>query len=62
MNRPLALLVVAAVLIRAWQVLARVEGVRLYGMVQAYGEIVGVIGLIWLVAAGRRRELRPDRR
>lgn len=52
----------AAVLISAWQVLARVEGVRLYGMVQAYGEIVGVIGLVWLVAAGRRRELRLDKR
>lgn len=63
---PLALLVVAAVLLGAGQVLARVDGFRLYGTVQAYGEIVGVIGLVWLVVAviifafTRRRLGRSD--
>jgi len=47
---PVALLVVGAVMIGAAQGLARLDGFRLYGLVQAMGEIVGVIGLVWLVA------------
>jgi len=59
---PLALLVVGVVLIGAGQVLARLDGFRLYGTVQAYGQIVGVIGLIWLAIAGGRTVLRRNRR
>ncbi len=47
---PMALLVVGAVLFAGAQDLARVDGFRLYGLVQALGEIVGMIGLVWLVA------------
>ncbi len=47
---PVALLVVGAVMIGAAQGLARLDGFRLYGVVEAMGEIVGVIGLVWLIA------------
>ena len=47
---PLALLAVGSVMIGAAQGLARLDGFRLYGLVQALGEIVGVVGLVCLVA------------
>lgn len=48
---PLALLAVAAVLMGTAQGLATIDGFRLYGVVQAFGEIVGATGLIWLMIA-----------
>ncbi len=48
---PAALLVVGVVMIGAAQGLARLDGFRLYGLVQAMGEIVGVIGMVWLISA-----------
>jgi hypothetical protein len=47
---PVALLVVGSVMIGVAQGLARLDGFRLYGLVQAMGEIVGMIGLAWLNA------------
>jgi hypothetical protein len=55
-------MVVAAGLIGAGQALARVDGFRLYGTVQAYGEIVGVIGLAWLVVATTKTVLQSSKR
>lgn len=51
---PLALLAIAAGLFGTSQGLAAIDGFRLYGTVQAFGEIVGVIGVVWLVMAAIR--------
>jgi len=58
---PLALLAVAAGLIGTAQGLAAIDGFRLYGTVQAFGEIVGVIGAVWLVVVLGRAALARRR-
>ncbi len=55
---PLALLAVSAVLIGVAQGLATIDGFRLYGVVQAFGEIVGAIGLVWLAIAATKAGVR----
>jgi uncharacterized membrane protein YgdD (TMEM256/DUF423 family) len=48
---PAALFAVGSLLFAAAQGLARLDGLRLYGLVQALGEIIGVMGLVWLLSA-----------
>ena len=61
---PVALIVVGAVMIGAAQGLARLDSFRFYGLVQALGEIVGTVGLVWLAVVLIRLTLRakPRRR
>ena len=52
---PGALLAVGAGLMLAGEGLARIDGFRLYGQVGGMGEIVVVIGGVWLIAVLTRR-------
>lgn len=58
---PLALLAVGGGMIGLAHGLARLEGFRLYGLVEAMGEIVGLIGLVWLIVAALKIAVRRGR-
>ncbi len=59
---PLALLAVGTGLMLAGQGLAHLDGFRLYGQVGGMGEIVAVIGAVWLMVASIRQGLEAQRR